>query len=293
MKAWIVGDSFGTPCVTVDPWFEKANNEFYESKMPDNEAVKGNEWTRQVAERLGYKYSTATNFSKRGCSNEEILHKIDWLINNDSAFNKNADMLIIVPTIHNRFMYRDVDNTIPFKFDYIEEAHMPTAGTNSTHIPVIDEYRTLHRDYEFEEYKMISAYDKLLSHLKMLKIKYLFCPGMWSCKRTKYGTNDYLRKKEIIDDYGMGTGKFQIAVEFLAGYEPTNIDFGFPAYDIGIEADKTYVEIFIESKDEQIHNQYGKFYQGVAIADLYSNHMSHIGNNAYADAVLGYYHERS
>jgi len=285
MKAWIIGDSFGVPNITTT-WFEKANTEFYEGKMPDIDSVKGKEWTKQVAESLGYEYSIATNFSKRGCSNEAILHKIDWLINNDNMFDKNADILFIIPTVPNRFMYIDVNNINPFRFDYIEELHMPTAGSIDTHIPVIDEYRTLHRDFEFEEYKMISAYDKLLSHLKMLKIKYCFCPGMWTCKRGY----SYLEKKEIIDDYGMATGRYDMALEHLRGYNPTNIDFKFPSYDIGLNADKNYVEMIFNRK---IKEEEEWIYTHFAVADLYTNHMSNIGNDAYADAVLGYYRERS
>tara|TARA_B100000900_G_C20585894_1_gene719526 strand:- start:99 stop:881 length:783 start_codon:yes stop_codon:yes gene_type:complete len=260
MKAWIIGDSFGVPNIT-SKWYDKANSEFYQGLLPGNDIVKGNEWTKQVAESLGYEYSIATNFSSRGCSNESILHKIDWLL--DNMFN-SEDILIIIPTTSNRFMYKDLKHIKQFKFDNIEEIHMPTAGGVNTHIPVIDEYNTLHRDHNYEEYKMISTFDKLLSHLKLHKIKYLFCPGMWTCKQDQDSN-------------------------FLEGYTPTNIDLTFPAYDIGLEADKDYAENLLKRK---INADEKWIYDHFAVADLYTNHMTHIGNNTYAEAVIEWFNDK-
>lgn len=272
MKAWIVGDSFGVPNITTT-WFDQANDDFYEGLLPGNEACKGNEWTKQVVEALGYEYSIPTNFSRRGCSNEAILHKIDWLLNNDNMFDKSSDMLVIIPTVSNRFMYKDLKDVKQFRFNDIEKIHMATCGSIKVHIPVIDEYNTLHRDHDYEEYKMLSAYDKLLSHLKLHNIKHFFSPGMWTCIR-----------EEEWQPRGL-------ALEFLQGFTPTNIDLDFPAYDIGIQADKAYAEGIMKRELSKSEDHW--IYTHFAVADLYTNHMSHVGNNAYAKAVLEYVNERS
>lgn len=260
MKAWVIGDSFGTPCRATTR-HEAINNDFYDGVMPGDDSVIGKEWVKQVVESIGYEYSIETNFSVRACGNEHILHKIDWLINNDHMFDKNTDILVIIPTVGGRFMYRPVSSAdiIPFKFDYIEEPHMPTAGAVNSNIPVIDQYNALHRDQEFEIYKMISAYDKLLSHLVLHNIKYLFCPAMWT---------------------STWTGE----LEYLDGYTPSHVDLDFPAYNIGLEADQAYIQN-IMNKD--ITDQ-AWIYDHFAVAEMYTNHMSHIGNDLFAKAVLDY-----
>tara|TARA_B110000444_G_C18768715_1_gene561368 strand:+ start:317 stop:1108 length:792 start_codon:yes stop_codon:yes gene_type:complete len=263
MKAWVIGDSFGTPCRATTR-HEAINNDFYDGVMPGNDSVVGKEWVKQVTEGLGYEYSIETNWSVRACGNEHILHKIDWLINNDHMFDKNTDILIIIPTVGGRFMFKGLNDIKPFKFDYIEEPHMHTAGAVNTNIQTIDEYSTLHRDQEFEIYKMISAYDKLLSHLKLYDIKYLFCPGMWSSTWT--GELDY-----------------------LDGYTPSHIELDFPSYNIGLEADQTYIQ---NNMNKDITGQ-DWIYDHFAVAEMYTNHMSHIGNDVFAKAVLEYFNERS
>ena len=56
----------------------------------------------------------------------------------------------------------------------------------------------------------------------------------------------------------------------ITGYKPQMIGFDFPQYSIGTHA------------DEQAH--------GESVTEYYSNHFTHIGNNAYATAVLEYIH---
>ena len=75
MKAWIVGDSFGTPCLTTDIWAE-GNTDYYNGILPDDSLVQGTEWVKQVVTNLGYEYSILFNLSHPGCSNEYIFHNV-------------------------------------------------------------------------------------------------------------------------------------------------------------------------------------------------------------------------
>ena len=235
MKAWIVGDSFGTPCLTTDTWED--NN-----VLPDDSLVQGTEWVKQVATNLGYEYSILYNLAHPGCSNDYILHNVDWILNNE-AFDKDKDMIMIIPTNSSRFMYRSEQRGVGknvFKFIDNKTPHMSTAGSHSTGDDIIDQWTTLYIDHEFEYYKSISMYDKLLAFLSLYNIDYLFCPGFWIGNE----------------------------VTKIAGYTPQLIDIEFPAYNIGFEADKA---------------EYN-----ADVSNVYSNHFTHIGNDAYATAVLNY-----
>ena len=236
MKAWIVGDSFGTPCLTTDIWDEGNKN------LPDDNVVQGTEWVKQVATYLGYEYNTLFNLSHPGCSNDYILHNVDWILNNDS-FDKEVDMIMIIPTNSSRFMYRSEERGVGknvFKFVENKTPHLSTAGSHSTGNDIIDQWTALYIDHEFEYYKAISMYDKLLAFLSLYDIDYMFCPGFW------------------IDNQ----------VTTIAGYKPQFIDIEFPTYEIGFQADKA---------------EYN-----VDVSNVYSNHFTHIGNDAYASAVLDY-----
>ena len=235
MKAWIVGDSFGTPCGTTDTWED--NN-----VLPDDTTVQGTEWVKQVATNLGYEYSILYNLSHPGCSNDYIMHNVDWILNNDS-FDKDKDMIMIIPTNSSRFMYRSEQRGVgknTFKFVDNKTPHLSTAGSHVTGNGTIDEYQAMYRDHEFEYYKAISMYDKLLAFLSLYNIDYLFCPGFW-----------------------IGNEVCQ-----LVGYKPQLIDIKFPAYSIGFDADMA---------------EYN-----TDVSNVYSNHFTHIGNDAYATAVLEY-----
>lgn len=241
MKAWIVGDSFGTPCLTTDTWNEGNKN------LPDDNVVQGTEWVKQVATYLGYDYNTLFNLSHPGCSNDYILHNVDWILNNDS-FDKEVDMIMIIPTNSSRFMYRSEEcgaGKNVFKFVENKTPHLSTAGSHSTGNDIIDQWTALYIDHEFEYYKAISMYDKLLAFLSLYNIDYMFCPGFW------------------IDNQ----------VTTIAGYKPQFIDIEFPTYEIGFQADKA---------------EYN-----VDVSNVYSNHFTHIGNDAYAKAVIEYINERS
>ena len=241
MKAWIVGDSFSTPCLTTDIFPS-------DTQLPTDDIVQGTEWVNQVVANLGYEYNTMCNLSMPGCCNQYILHNIDWVFHND-AFDKEQDLLVIVPTAPSRFMYRaeprGVNKNI-FKFSDNRTAHLNTAGSHSTGTDVIDEYNALYRDHEFDYYRTVSTYDKTLSFLSSFNIDYLFCNAFW-----------------CTPEYG----------DSIPGYEPQFINFDFPKYEIGFEADK------------QAH--------GEDVTGYYSNHFSHIGNDAYAKAILDYIHEGS
>jgi hypothetical protein len=241
MKAWIIGDSFGTPCLTTDIWDEGNKN------LPDDNVVQGTEWVKQVATYLGYEYNTLFNLSHPGCSNDYILHNVDWILNNDS-FDKEVDMIMIIPTNSSRFMYRSEECGVGknvFKFVENKTPHLSTAGSHSTGNDIIDQWTALYIDHEFEYYKAISMYDKLLAFLSLYDIDYMFCPGFW------------------IDNQ----------VTTIAGYKPQFIDIEFPTYEIGFQADKA---------------EYN-----VDVSNVYSNHFTHIGNDAYAKAVIDYINERS
>jgi hypothetical protein len=241
MKAWIVGDSFSTPCLTTDIFPS-------DTQLPTDDVVQGTEWVNQVVANLGYEYNTMLNLSMPGCCNQYILHNIDWVLHND-AFDKEQDLLVIVPTAPSRFMYRaeprGVNKNI-FKFSDNRTAHLNTAGSHSTGTDVIDEYNALYRDHEFDYYRTVSTYDKTLSFLSSFNIDYLFCNAFWC-------TPEYS--------------------DSITGYEPQFINFDFPKYEIGFEADK------------QAH--------GEDVTGYYSNHFTHIGNDAYAKAILDYIHEGS
>ena len=244
MKAWIVGDSFSTPCVTTDIFP-------IDEGLPDNQVVKDTEWVKQVVENLGYNYMPELNLSMQGCSNDYILHNIDWILNTD-RFDKQEDLLVIVPTAPVRFMYRaqpdSYINGKGHKFDFAlnRTPHLNTAGSHTTGINIIDEYSAIYRDQDFEYYKTLSVYDKTLAFLNLYNIDYLFCNAFWcDCE---YGNS-------------------------ITGYTPQFISFDFPRYKIGFDAD-------LEEYNQPVEN-------------FYSNHFTHIGNNAYAKAVLEYIHERN
>ena len=238
MKAWIVGDSFSTPCETTDVYEQH-------SELPDNDLVSGTEWVKQVVNNLGHEYIPELNLSMAGCSNDYILHNIDWILHNDT-FNSEQDLLVIVPTAPSRFMYRAEPrgvNKNTFKFTDNRTPHLNTAGSHSTGMNVIDEYNALYRDHEFDYYRTVSTFDKTLSFRSSFDIDYLFCNAFW-----------------CTPEYG----------DSITGYKPQMIGFDFPQYSIGTNA------------DEQAH--------GESVTEYYSNHFTHIGNNAYATAVLEYIH---
>jgi|TARA_B100001094_G_scaffold326650_1_gene383229 hypothetical protein len=241
MKAWIVGDSFGTPCLTTDIFPS-------DTQLPTDDIVQGTEWVKQVVANIGYEYSPEYNFSMIGCCNQYILHNIDWVLHND-AFDKEKDLLVIVPTATTRFMYRSANRAINkniFKFSENRTPHLNTAGSHSSGEPVVDTFSTMFRDHEFEYYRTVSTYDKTLSFLSTFNIDYLFCNAFW-----------------CTPEYG----------DSITGYKPQFINFDFPKYEIGFNA------------DNQAH--------GEDVTGYYSNHFTHIGNDAYAKAVLDYIHERS
>lgn len=245
MKAWIVGDSFSTPCLTTDIFPS-------DTQLPTDDVVKGTEWVNQVVANLGYEYNTMLNLSMPGCCNQYILHNIDWVLHND-AFDTEQDLLVIVPTATSRFMYRADPrgaNDEIFEFTERKTPHLNTAGSWKTRNPVIDQYNTLYRDHEFEYYRTVSTYDKLLAFLNLHNIDYLFCNGFWSHNAHRTSPSNF------------------------TGYTPQHINFNFPQYEIGLEAD---ARAFPDVQN---------------IADLYTNHFTHIGNDAYASAVLEYINER-
>ena len=268
MKAWIVGDSFGTPCLTTDTWAE-GNTNYYNNILPDDSEVQGTEWVKQVAVHLGYEYNTLFNLSHAGCSNDYILHNIDWILNNDS-FNKEKDMIMIIPTNSSRFMYRSEQRGVGkniFKFVDNKTPHLSTAGSHKTGDHVLDEFTALYIDHEFEYYKSVSAYDKLLAFLTLYDIDYMFCPGFWIGNE----------------------------VTKIAGYQPQFIDIEFPDYGIGMGAD---IEHYKKQHDPFFYIRQGidnheNVYHDYPISDLYSNHFTQIGNDAYAKAVIDYINERS
>ena len=263
MKAWIVGDSFGTPCLTTDIWAE-GNTDYYNGILPDDSLVQGTEWVKQVVTNLGYEYSILFNLSHPGCSNDYIFHNVDWILNNES-FDKEKDMIMIIPTNSSRFMYRSEQRGINkniFKFVNNKTPHMSTAGSHETGDQVLDEFQAMYRDHDFEFYKSVSAYDKLLAFLTLYNIDYLFCPGFW-----------------------VG---HQLSV--IPGYQPQFIDIEFPDYGIGMNAD---IEHFQHRHDRFFYMNKGmgegdNIYWDQPISDLYSNHFTDVGNDAYASAVLDY-----
>lgn len=206
MKAWIVGDSFSTPCETTDVYEQH-------SELPDNDLVSGTEWVKQVVNNLGHEYIPELNLSMAGCSNDYILHNIDWILHNDT-FNSEQDLLVIVPTAPSRFMYRAEPrgvNKNTFEFTDNRTPHLNTAGSHSTGTDVIDEYNALYRDHEFDYYRTVSTFDKTLSFLSAFNIDYLFCNAFWCTP--EFGNS-------------------------ITGYEPQFISFDFPKYEIGFNADQ-------------------------------------------------------
>lgn len=255
MKAWIVGDSFANPCKTSDIFYEKPSvwHKFVDDgTLPDNDLVKGTEWVKQVVTGLGYEYITELNISIGGSCNHSILHNVDWVLHN-VEFDKEVDLIVIIPTASSRFMWRAQDrgaNDEIFEFTERKTPHLNTAGSWKTGNPVIDQYNTLYRDHEFEYYRTVSTYDKLLAFLNLHNIDYLFCNGFWSHNAHRTSPSNF------------------------TGYTPQHINFNFPQYEIGLEAD---ARAFPDVQN---------------IADLYTNHFTHIGNDAYASAVLEYINER-
>ena len=268
MKSWIIGDSFSTPTECTDV-FDNYNKDIYHNKLPNSDLVLGSEWVKQVVTDLGYEYNKSLNLSLRGCSNDYILHNIDWVLNNDD-FEKEKDLLVIVPTLSNRFMYKaewavndDSEGNV-FKFTDRRTPHLNFFATQ-TNIPAIDEYGTLYRDQEFEYYRAVSSYDKLIGYLKLFNIDYLFCSGIWN-----YADPDNMK-----------------------GYKPQFIDYNFPGYDYGMQADLDYMKNLVpdmRASETRAHNMADHTYL-FPIGDCYSNHMTHIGHKAYAEAVLKYIKE--
>ena len=238
MKAWIVGDSFSTPCETTDVYEQH-------SELPDNDLVSGTEWVKQVVNNLGYEYVPELNLSMAGCSNDYILHNIDWILHNKS-FDQEADLIVIVPTAPARFMYRNEPNSYingrGHKFDFAlnRTPHLNTAGSHSTGIKIIDEYSTIYRDHDFEYYKAISTYDKTLAFLSSYNIDYLFCNAFWC-------------------DYEYGNS--------ITGYTPQFISFDFPRYTIGFNADQQLYQQEVEHLYSNHFTQVGNSAYAKAVLD--------------------------
>ena len=76
----------------------------------------------------------------------------------------------------------------------------------------------------------------------------------------------------------------------IPGYQPQFIDIEFPDYGIGMNAD---IKHFQQMHDRFFYMNKGmgegdNIYWDQPISDLYSNHFTDIGNDAYAKAVLDY-----
>ena len=147
-------------------------------------------------------------------------------------------------------------------YSKVQQEQTSTAGAHETGDHVLGMFQAMYRDHDFEFYKSVSAYDKLLAFLSLYNIDYLFCPGFWVMH--------------------------QLSV--IPGYQPQFIDIGFPEYGIGLNAD---IKHFQHRHDRFFYMNKGmgegdNIYWDQPISDLYSNHFTDVGNDAYASAVLDY-----